>query len=121
MPAKPRAAPRFPTGIATYLFTDLEGSTRLWEAEPVRMAPALARHDQLCRAVVAAHGGRLVKMTGDGMLAVFGDAAVAVGAALELQQGMTAIAADCGLALKMRSGHCSQTGLTRGSCITART
>ena len=43
-------------------------------------------------------------MTGDGMLAVFDDPAAAVAAALELQQGMSAIAADCGLAFRMRSG-----------------
>ena len=104
MPTKSRAAPRFPTGTVTYLFTDIEGSTRLWEVEPVRMAAALVRHDDLCRRVVAAHRGRLVKMTGDGMLAVFGDAAAAVATALELQKGVSAIAADSGLALKMRSG-----------------
>ena len=50
----------------TFLFTDIEGSTRLWETEPVRMADALARHDRLCREVVEQHDGRLIKMIGDG-------------------------------------------------------
>ena len=68
MPAKPSAALQLPTGFVTFLFTDIEGSTRLWETEPERMAAALARHDELCHAVVAPHGGRLVKMTGDGLL-----------------------------------------------------
>ena len=104
MPAKPSAALQLPTGFVTFLFTDIEGSTRLWETEPERMAAALARHDELCHAVVATHGGRLVKMTGDGLLAVFDDAAAAVATALELQRGMNAIAADCGLAFRMRSG-----------------
>jgi predicted ATPase/class 3 adenylate cyclase len=105
MPAKRAAALPLPaTGAVTFLFTDIEGSTRLWETEPVRMAPALARHDALCRGIVAAHGGRLVKMTGDGMLATFDDPSLAVAAALELQLGVRAIAADAGLALRMRSG-----------------
>ena len=104
MPAKALAALRLPTGTVTFLFTDIEGSTRLWETEPVRMGAALVRHDELCHAVVAAHGGRLVKMTGDGLHAVFDDPAAAVATALELQQGMSAIAADCGLAFRMRCG-----------------
>ncbi|MFO1325570.1 MAG: hypothetical protein U1F15_16120 [Burkholderiales bacterium] len=41
----------------TFLFTDIEGSTRLWEEEPDRMRPALARHDLLCREAVEAKGG----------------------------------------------------------------
>ena len=68
------------------------------------MAAALARHDELCRAVVAAHGGRLVKMTGDGMHAVFDDPADAVAAALELQQGLSRSPPTAALAFKMRCG-----------------
>ena len=50
----------------TILFTDIEGSSRLWETERTRMAGALALHDELCSAAVAANGGQLVTMTGDG-------------------------------------------------------
>jgi predicted ATPase/class 3 adenylate cyclase/Tfp pilus assembly protein PilF len=88
----------------TFLFTDIEGSTRLWEAEPARMSDALARHDALCRTAVDAHRGRLVKMVGDGLHAVFDDPADAVASTLDLQRGMARIAADCGIALRMRCG-----------------
>jgi predicted ATPase/class 3 adenylate cyclase len=91
-------------GTVTFLFTDIEGSTRLWETEPTRMADALAHHDRLCRTAVETHGGRLVKMTGDGLHAVFGDPAAAVAAVLELQRGVAAIAQDCGIPFNVRCG-----------------
>ena len=55
----------------TFLFTDIEGSTQLWEQEPERMQTALARHDALVRASIASSGGTVVKMTGDGVYAAF--------------------------------------------------
>jgi predicted ATPase/class 3 adenylate cyclase len=55
----------------TFLFTDLEGSSRLWEQHPAEMAPAVARHDALLRAAVEAHAGRVIKTTGDGLHAAF--------------------------------------------------
>jgi len=45
-----------PTGMVTFLFTDIEGSTRLWEEDPHRMRPALVRHDALCRTAVVESG-----------------------------------------------------------------
>src|SRR5438876_11420284 len=63
-----------PSGTVTFLFTDLEISTRLWEQEPDAMRRALARHDVILREVVAAHGGHVVKGTGDGVHAVFATA-----------------------------------------------
>ncbi len=56
-------------GISTLLFTDIEGSTRLWEQEGERMSRALAEHDSLSRKAVEGNGGVIVKMTGDGMYA----------------------------------------------------
>lgn len=50
----------------TFLFTDIEGSTRMWEEQPEAMRAALARHDALVRDPVVAHGGTIVKTTGDG-------------------------------------------------------
>ena len=48
-----------PTGTVTFLFTDLEGSTRLWEQHSTAMKAALARHDEILRNAVEAHGGRI--------------------------------------------------------------
>ena len=59
------------SGTVTFLFTDIEDSTGLWEAQPARMAAVLARHDALCRDVVGERGGRVVKTTGDGLYATF--------------------------------------------------
>src|ERR1700754_307730 len=73
---------------ATFLFTDIEGSTRLWEEEPERMKVALASHDTLARAAVEEHRGQVVKMTGDGVHAVFDDPLDAVLATLRLQLAM---------------------------------
>ena len=70
-----------PSGTVTFLFTDLEGSTRLWEEHPEAMRPALARHDEILREAVAASGGHVVKTTGDGMHAVFATAHDALDAA----------------------------------------
>ena len=55
----------------TFLFTDIEGSTRLWEDEPDAMRAALALHDGLVRDAIEAQGGRVVKSTGDGAFAAF--------------------------------------------------
>jgi predicted ATPase/class 3 adenylate cyclase len=73
------------SGIVTFLFTDIAGSTRLWEEDPVRMQPAMAHHDAIARAAVAQHRGTLVKMTGDGVHAAFDDPLDAVSAALQMQ------------------------------------
>ena len=77
-----------PTGTVTFLFTDLEGSTRLWEEQPQAMRAALARHDEVLRGAVEAQGGLVVKTTGDGLHAVFGSAEGAVAAAVAGQQAL---------------------------------
>ena len=59
-----------PSGLATFLFTDIEGSTRRWEADPEVMRPALADHDDVVRTAIEAHGGRVFKHTGDGVCGV---------------------------------------------------
>ena len=69
----------------TYLFSDIESSTRLWEADPARAARTIAWHDGLSRAVVQRHRGALVKMTGDGMHAAFDDPVDALAAVVDLQ------------------------------------
>ncbi|HEY5904054.1 MAG TPA: adenylate/guanylate cyclase domain-containing protein [Anaerolineales bacterium] len=77
-----------PLSTLTFLFTDIEGSTRLWESHPEAMKLALARHDALLRAAVETNGGRLIKTTGDGIHAVFDTALGGACAALAGQQAL---------------------------------
>ena len=72
----------------TFLFTDLEGSTRLWEQFPDAMQPALRRHDAILRDAIEVAGGTVVKTTGDGMMAVFGGAIGAATASLDAQRAL---------------------------------
>jgi class 3 adenylate cyclase len=77
-------------GTVTFVFTDLEGSTRRWEADPAEMAGALARHDAIVRAAVGAHGGTVFATMSDGIAAVFASARDAVRAVLAAQQDLAA-------------------------------
>ena len=90
--------------VRTYLFTDIEGSTRMWEENPERMRPALARHDAIARSTVERHRGVVVKKTGDGLHAVFADPADAVGATLEMQLAFADPQATAGVQLLIRCG-----------------
>ena len=92
------------SSVTAFLFTDIEGSTRLWEQEPERMRPALARHDALARTAVEGHGGTVVKMTGDGLYAAFDQPLDALGATLQLQQALADAEATNGVALRARCG-----------------
>jgi predicted ATPase/class 3 adenylate cyclase len=92
------------SGVVTFLFTDIEGSTRLWEQEPERMRPALARHDAIAKAAVERHHGTIVKMAGDGVHAAFNDPLDAIGATLELQQALADPETTGGIALRIRCG-----------------
>ncbi|MGH8849758.1 MAG: tetratricopeptide repeat protein [Casimicrobiaceae bacterium] len=92
------------SGVTTLLFTDIEGSTLLWEQEADRMSLALAEHDRLSRTAVEEHRGVIVKMTGDGMYAAFGDPLDAVNASLTLQQSLANPAATNGITLRIRYG-----------------
>jgi predicted ATPase/class 3 adenylate cyclase len=76
------------SGTLTFLFTDLEGSTRRWEQFPQAMKAALARHDAILGAAVAGANGQVLKSTGDGLMAVFGSAAGGVNACLAAQRGL---------------------------------
>lgn len=87
-----------------HLFTDIEGSTRLWEEQGARMRHALAQHDALARAAVEHHRGRVVKTMGDGMHAVFAQPLDALAATLELQRALDDPAATDGMGLKVRCG-----------------
>jgi predicted ATPase/class 3 adenylate cyclase len=82
--------PELPTGTVTFLFTDIEGSTRLWEQHPEAMRLALARHDALLRQAIENHGGHVFKTMGDQFCAAFAAAPNALGAALEAQRALQA-------------------------------
>jgi predicted ATPase/class 3 adenylate cyclase len=77
-----------PSGIVTFLFTDIESSTRLWESYSAEMESASSRHDELLREIIHQHGGFVVKTTGDGFHAVFASASDAVNAALAGQSSI---------------------------------
>ena len=76
-----------PTGTVTFLFTDLERSTALWEQQTGSMHGALARHDELLAGAIEANGGHVIKRTGDGFHAVFATAPAALAAAVARAAG----------------------------------
>jgi hypothetical protein len=77
---------RPPSGTVTFLFTDIEESTRRWEADQEAMRAALVVHDDVLQSVIAAHGGWLFKHTGDGVCAAFSSARGAIDAAVAAQR-----------------------------------
>ena len=79
-----------PRGTVTFLFTDIEGSTALWERDPTVMRAAVDRHFALLRDAVTAHDGVVFKTVGDALHAAFGSAAGAIAAALAAQQALHA-------------------------------
>ncbi len=83
---------RYPTGTVTLIFTDLQGSTELWQALKDRFAPVLGAHNTLMRGIIAAHDGYEVKTEGDAFMAAFHRASDAVKMALAAQEKMRAIA-----------------------------
>ncbi len=101
-----------PSGVVTFLFTDVEGSTRRWEADADEMRLALAAHDEVLRGAIEAHGGWLFKHTGDGVCAAFAspgsavDAAVAAQRALELPVRMGLATGEAELRVGITSVRC---------------
>ncbi|MDX1417529.1 MAG: tetratricopeptide repeat protein [Candidatus Promineifilaceae bacterium] len=79
----------FPEGIVTLLFTDIQGSTPLWEQDPQGMREALALHDQALHQAIAAHDGRVIKTVGDEFQAVFIEPLQALAAAIAAQRRLT--------------------------------
>jgi predicted ATPase/class 3 adenylate cyclase len=80
--------PPLPEGTLTFLFTDIEGSSQLWEQHPEAMKSALEQHDVLLRQAIQAHGGLVFKTVGDAFYAAFATAPAAVTAALAVQQAL---------------------------------
>jgi serine/threonine protein kinase/class 3 adenylate cyclase len=77
-----------PTGTVTFVFTDVEGSTVMWENYPTQMKTAMNRHDEIVRSAVEAHGGYVFKMVGDACCAAFAYPREALRAALEAQRAL---------------------------------
>lgn len=80
-----------PSGTVTFLFTDVEGSTRLWDAFPDDMRAALRAHDDVLTAAAVQHGGQVVKHTGDGLFIAFDSATAATQAAVDAQRRLAAV------------------------------
>ncbi len=98
------AAPQRPSGTVSFLFTDIEGSTSMWERHPEGMDTALARHDELLRAAIEAHGGLVFATGGDGFAAAFAGPRDAVAAAVAGQVALAAQPWDETLVLRVRMG-----------------
>ena len=77
--------PVLPSGTVTFLFTDIEGSTKLWEEHPEAMRSVLARHDALLRQAVEDNNGVVFKTIGDAFCAAFATAPDALNTALAAQ------------------------------------
>src|SRR5215213_2535117 len=84
---EPRMA-HLPMGTVTFLLTDIEGSTVLWEQHPGAMQAALARHDAILREAIGAHRGHVFKTMGDAFCAAFSTAPEALGAAADAQRAL---------------------------------
>jgi class 3 adenylate cyclase len=104
-----------PSGTVTFLFTDIESSTRLWQEDEPSMRKAVARHDQLLRAVIADHGGVVFSTMGDGLAAAFQSASTAVTCAAEAQRRLDEESWDTARPLRVRMGlHSGEAELRDG-------
>ena len=88
----------------TLLFTDIEGSTKLWESEPAEMADALRRHEEILRAAIDSSGGYVFKTTGDAFCASFSTPSAAVEAVTSAQRSLTSEEWPTSQPLRVRMG-----------------
>ena len=104
---------QLPSGTVTFLFTDIEGSTQLWENNPEAMKEALARHDSILREAIESNHGQIIKGTGDGIHGVFETAVDAVRATLAAQRALKE--PICNLQIRVRMGlHTGEAELRAG-------
>jgi len=106
-----------PSGVVTFLFTDIEGSTRRWETDPGAMRLALAAHDEVLRRTIDDHDGWLFKHTGDGVCAAFPSPRAAVEGAIAAQR-LLRLPVRMGIATGVR---CSAISATNPSPAKANT
>jgi predicted ATPase/class 3 adenylate cyclase len=102
-----------PTGIVTLLFTDIEGSTKLWERHSDQMRDALARHDEICRDEISRHNGVVFKTVGDAICSAFALPGDALAAAVAVQRAMHGYTwpPDIGeirVRMALHSGECTE-------------
>jgi class 3 adenylate cyclase len=104
-----------PSGTVTFLFTDIESSSALWEADPTGMRTVLARHDEILREAVESFGGVVFKHLGDGICAAFSAAPDALAAAVAGQEALRVEAWLGGGRLRVRMGlHSGTAAPTEG-------
>jgi predicted ATPase/class 3 adenylate cyclase len=103
-PARPRFRSPLPGGTVTFLFTDIEGSTRLLRRIGDRYAGVLERHRELLRGAVASHGGVEVDCEGDGLFFAFGGAKSAIAACITGQRALLTEPWPCDVAVRVRMG-----------------
>ena len=110
-----------PSGVVTFLFTDIEGSTRRWESDAATMRAALVAHDEVVRTAIEAHDGFLFSHTGDGVVAAFTSPRSAVDAAVAAQQALE-LPVRMGIATgeaELRAGDYFGTVLNRAARVMA--
>ena len=93
-----------PEGTVTFLFTDIEGSTTLWEQHPDLMVEALGVHNQVLHQAIEAHGGVIFRLVGDAFYAAFSAAPRALAAAVAGQRGLAGAEWNKAGPLKVRMG-----------------
>ena len=100
-----------PSGMVTLLFTDMEGSIRLWEADPEAMAEASARHNRIVCEQIEVAGGRVFKTVGEAFRAVFADPSAALASAAAIQRAAGTERWPPGLLIRVRMA------LHSGACV----
>lgn len=96
-----------PTGIVTFLLTDIQGSTEAWQAAPLEMTSRVTLHYQILDQSIAAHGGRRPEEQGEGdsVVAVFDDPVQAVAAAVQAQRELQAQVSDLPVRMALHTGE----------------
>ena len=96
-----------PSGTVTFLFTDIQGSTSLWERHPEAMTPALERHDAIVRSAIERYGGYVFSAAGDSFAAAFERAGDALAAAIDAQRSLCSEEWPEGAEIRVRMGACT--------------
>ncbi len=111
-----------PMGEVTFLFTDIEGSTPLWESQPEHMRVALEVHNAAVLAAVASHGGQVFKVVGDAFNVAFSEPAQAIAASVEAQRRLRAAAWGQLGPLRARMGmHLGPAEIRQGEYVSSHT